>query len=761
MTSHCLVVALVLASLGTPAAVAGAPSVPARDTLARVVPLPEIVVSTTRLGERAPVARATLGRDELVRVNVGLDTPMLLATLPGAYAYSDAGNGIGYSYLAIRGFPQRRISVLVNGVPLNDPESNEVYWIDHPDLLASTSEVQVQRGVGSALYGGASVGGSVNLETSPFSERPATSVTLAYGAWETRRLMLETNSGRLAGGWSFYGRYSRIETSGYRDQSWSKLWSYALAARRVSGDHTLRVNLYGGPENTHLAYLGVPAPYLDGRISGDAARDRRFNPLAYAGEQDHFFEPHYELLHDWTPGHGFALSQTLFWFDGTGYYDEQRFGRSLADYRLSSWTTTDSTMFPAQGYYERDSLGRLVVDGAGRVRVIGADLVRRRTVWNRQYGWVPRLRLEHAGGALTVGGEFRAHASRHVGTVVSGSGLPPGTEPDHRYYDYGPRTLEAGLFAREEWQPHPRLTATADLAWRHQRYDMGRDRFDDIRFDRHYDFALPRLGLAWAPRADVTVFGAWSQSAREPAFRNLYDAESAGSTPLFVDGVPVIRPERVNDFELGGTWRGPRASLSANLFRMDFRDELVDYQFNSDLGSVVPANAARSVHQGLELAGRLEHPLPRGARLSFDGNAGLSDNRFVRYTEVFDATTSVSHDGKIIGFFPAVLGNLAARVDWRGATLGVDAQHAGRMYLDNTQDAVASIGPRTTVNAVAGWGLAAGERSRAELLLRVTNVLDTRYAAGGYMDYDADGAWVPQFIPAATRGWLAQLRVGF
>ncbi|MBI5709196.1 MAG: TonB-dependent receptor [Candidatus Eisenbacteria bacterium] len=511
-----LFVTLALAVLALPARAEQAPATEG-DTLKRIVPLPGVEVSTTRLGDRAPLARAIIAHDELTRRNTGMDTPMLLATLPGAYAYSDAGNGIGYSYLSIRGFPQRRISVLINGVPLNDPESHEVYWIDHPDLLAWTTEAQVQRGVGSALYGSSSVGGTVAIETSPFSETPAASATLAYGSWETKRLMLETSSGRLAGGWNFYGRYSRIETQGYREQSWSKLWSYSLAARRTTGNQSLRVNLYGGPEETHLAYLGVPAEYLNGTVTGNRDRDRRFNPITYPNERDHFFEPHYELIHSWAPSERLTLTQTLFWFDGKGYYDEQRFGRSLASYRLSPWWTTDSTLF-ARDYYAQDPGGALVRDSLGRVQVERFDLVRRRTVANRHYGWVPRVRISHAGGALTVGGELRAHDGRHWGEILTGSGLPPGTGPDHKYYDYHPRTLSGAAFAREEWQVEPRTLVTADLAWRHQGYAMRDDQFDGIRFDQRYDFALPRLGVTFAPRHDLSLFASWAQSRREPAF---------------------------------------------------------------------------------------------------------------------------------------------------------------------------------------------------------------------------------------------------
>jgi iron complex outermembrane receptor protein len=733
------------------------------DTSERIVRLPEVVVSTARANDRTPIARSVLRREEIQFRNWGQDTPMALATLPGAYAYSDDGNGIGYYYLSIRGFPQRRISVLINGVPLNDPESHEVYWVDHPDLLASTAEAQVQRGVGSALYGAASVGGSVNLETAPFSESPRTAAALAYGSFNTRRLMLESSSGRLAGDWNLYGRYSRIETDGYRDRSDSQLWSYALSVRKATGSHTLRFHLYGGPEETHLAYLGVPDTVLEGGLSGDRERDRRFNPIRYEGERDHFFEPHYEIAHAWTLSSDLALTQTLFYFDGQGYYDEQRLGGNLADYRLTPWPTTDSTLFP-RAYYAQDSSGGLIQDGSGRYTVERFDLVRRRWIKNRHFGWIPRLLLEHGLGSLTMGAEIRGHDGRHVGTVIGGSGLPPGTAPDHIYYDYHPRTLSAGLFMREEWQARPTLRFTADLAWRHQGYFMRGDRFDGVRFDQPYDFGLPRLGLTWTPRSEITLFGAWAHSRREPAFRDLYDAEGVGSAPLFANGEPLIRPEKVNDWELGGAWRAADWSLSANLFRMDFEDELVFAgQFNTDLGYAIIGNAARSVHQGLELAGRAELDLGSAASLVLDANGTLSDNHFVEYREVFgtDPGDTLSYDGNAIGFFPAVLGNLSARLDWRSARLGIEAQHAGRIYLDNTESRAASIEPRTVLHARGAYRLGLIGGATAELGLRVFNLLDEEYETGGYVDYDAGGNPVPHFIPAAKRHFLGELRLEF
>src|SRR5262249_14290092 len=396
------------------------------DTLARVVPLPVVEVSASRVGERSTKAVSRLGGGASRALDWGQDTPMALATQPGAFAYSDAGNGVGYSYLTLRGFPQRRISVLVNGVPLNDPESHEVYWIDHPDLLSATSELQLQRGVGPALYGAAALGGSVNVDTSPFTGAPRVSVTGGAGSFRTRRLGLDGASGALASGWNLYGRYARVESDGYRVQSWSRLWSYVLSARRDVRRQSFRVNLYGGPEETHLAYLGIPPDYLDGRITGDADRDRRFNPLTYDGERDHFFQPPYELVHSYAASEALTLTQTLFWFDGRGYYDERRDDHALSDYRLPGIPTTDTTLYP-RDHYAQDANGVLVRDAQGRATIVRFDVTRRREVVNRHFGWLPRARYAYAGGALTVGGELRFHDGRHIGSVIAGDPLPPGT----------------------------------------------------------------------------------------------------------------------------------------------------------------------------------------------------------------------------------------------------------------------------------------------------------------------------------------------
>jgi iron complex outermembrane receptor protein len=759
-----LVLLVVTLSLAPVPARAEAPP----DTLAGVVPQPVVEVSTSRVGERTPQAASRLKREELTKLDWGQDTPMALATQPGAFAYSDAGNGIGYSYLTLRGFPQRRISVLVNGVPLNDPESHEVYWIDHPELISASSELQIQRGVGPALYGAAALGGAVSVETSPFGEAPMLSATIGGGTFGTRRVIFEGGSGPVAGGWSLYGRYARVESDGYRDDSWSRLWSYVLGARRVLGNQTLRVNLYGGPEETHLAYLGNDPDHMNGLVTGDVDRDRRFNPLTYDGERDHFFEPHYELTHDWAPNPALTVSQTLYWFDGRGYYDEKRDGVPLSDYRLPGIATTDTTLYP-RDHYQQDSNGVLVRDAQGRATIVNFDVTRRREIVDRQAGWIPRARWSLGGGALTVGGELRVHDGHHTGTVIAGDPLPPGTPNPSPYYDYRPRTLATGVFARWEWDLAKGLRATSDLAWRHQGYAMGNDKFDGVKFDQRYNFGLPRVALSWQPSASWQAFASYAYASREPALRDLYDGETVGNVPLYghIDqaaGVyedPLVHPEHVNDYELGATWHAGPASLTANLYRMDFRDELVFAgQFDTDLGYPITGNAARSVHQGAELAGAVSRRASRDVELALDGNLTLADNHFIEYRESDGPTPAdqVVFDGKPLGFSPANMANAGARASWKGVSARIEAQYAGRVFVDNTGTDANSIAPHTVWNgALSAAGHVAG--ARTTVTLRGFNLADLRYATTGYMDYDALGALVPMLMPAATRSFLLEARV--
>jgi len=547
----------------------------------RVIVLDSVAVNSQLAREgRSPTPFTSLSPSDIRRDYHGQDLPMLLADTPGAYAYSDAGNGIGYSYLQIRGFSQRRIAVTINGIPLNDPESRQVYWIDHPDLAASASEIQVQRGVGATAYGTTALGGSVNVETVPYREDREFRLEAGAGTFGTQRYSVQASSGLLDGKYASTARLSRILTDGYREQSWSNLWSYFLGLTRLDARLTTRVNFYGGPEETHLAYLGVSKDYLDGNVTGDKNQDRRFNPLTYPNERDHFFEPHYELLHDFKASDKLALSSALFYFPGKGYYDEFRTGVDLRGYNYPDVPTTPDS----------------------------ADVVRRRWIKDIHFGWVPRARYT-AGRYEAEGGlDLRYHSGRHWGELLFSSPEPANPAPDHVYYDYKGITINTSAFVRQRWAFTPRVRATGDVSFHRQRYELRDDALNGYFFTQDYTFVTPRAGLDWIVRErdegalrHIEAYASFSRANAEPIFSELYDAEDTGTPSGFATLLPsgelkdpLLKPERVYDSEVGLRGRGAWGSATLGGYWMEFRNEIVYNGQLDDLGNPITGNAARA-----------------------------------------------------------------------------------------------------------------------------------------------------------------------
>ncbi len=731
-----------------------------------------VEVTTTRpTAWQSAVAFTRLETNELKERYWAQDVPMLLAETPGVYAYSDAGNGIGYSYVKVRGFGQRRVAVTINGIPLNDPQSHEVYWVDHPDLLASARSLQVQRGVGSALYGASAVGGSINLETAAFAPERRMVVETGAGSYGTTRFSLQGETGLLDNQYAFSGRYSRIVSEGYREQSWSRLWSYALSAARLDERVTTRVNLYGGPEELHLAYFAVDRAYLDGRITGDANEDRRFNPLTWRNETDNFFEPHYELLNDIRLGDRTTLSSSMFYFPGSGYYDDFPYGPiPLDSRRLPSFFVDDNTLYPASYYAD--------TSGVGPYEVVASDLTQRLWAKNKHYGWVPRARIRHERGELTVGGEWREAVGRRWGEVTWASAPPPGMTPNHVMYDYTGRVNAQSLFAQETYQPWRDLTLTGSLQWRHTRYAIGRDLLNGYDFRLRYSFLNPRLGVNWTVTPRLNLFCSFAHVQAEPILTEIYRADDPTAVPLFrkldpAHGVyedPLVDPETLNDWELGVDVSGRGVRLRATGYWLDFRNEIVPNGRIGPTGVPITGNAARSTHAGVEL----EFETLNRTGLSLSGNLTLSRNRFDDAREYLDATTYLDHGGNTIAGFPGRMANITAAYRRGPVAISATMVDVGRQYLDNTEDNRKDpslrdapgyqkkvVEPSTVLNAAlsidVGRGLARGLGVRSLTLdVRGMNLTDLRYETAGYVYAD-----VPYFYPAARRNAFVGLRAEF
>ncbi len=694
--------------------------------------MPEVTVTTTRAGSSDPVTFSNVARGEITETHYGQDTPLLLSELPNVSVYSEGGGGFGYSYLRMRGFSQDRIAVQINGVPLNDAETHEVFWVDLPDLATDLQDMQVQRGVGSSLYGPAAFGGTVNLvtRTPGLGDRPMIRAEGMYGTWATRRAMILLQSGKVADRYGFTARLTRMDTDGYRFDSWAKLWSYYLAGARFTNAHTTKLVFYGGPERVHLAYDGISKEYLDGKITGNSDNDRRYNPFTYPEEVDQFFQPHYELHDEWKLSDKLQLDNSFYVFKGDGYYDQWR------------------TDVAYQEYFYNGGIGP----------DINVNILRRRNVDEIDGGWIPRLNIEHTWGETTVGGELRLHDAQHEGLVLWSDYIQPGNGPDYRYYDYKIVKRSFSGYVHNLINIAPRLSALADVQAVTHTLHMQDDNLWGVHYEKDYAAMNPRVGLNYllvegdtrVNRPAGTVYASLSFAQREPKPRDIYDPQDYWSLPIQTDNAPRFRtdgdgyeyigpslePERLTNLEAGTHWQWSRGRIGLNAYYMALRDAIVPYGALDNLGVPKTINAKETVHQGLELVAAWS-PL---AALSLSGNLALTDHRFIHHKElVWDNDSNwyveAKRDGNRIGFDPIFIANERVEYAWRGLTAGVGMRTVGKQYIDNSENETTAVPMYTLVSLNLGYRLENVPSVRAvELSLHVTNLFDHEYVSFGY-DY--------------------------
>ena len=676
----------------------------------------KVVVTATRADEDWPVAFTNVSNETIDQEYWAQDVPALLATTPSAHSYSDSGNDVGYSYLRIRGFDQRRIAVSINGVPLNDAESHEVFWIDLPNFPDSLEDIQVQRGVGTSLYGANAIGGTVNLETARAVPGAPMTIEIGAGSYGTDKLTVGWTSDLLPGNWVLHARASRITTDGYRDQSWSRMAFGFLSAQRLGEKSNLRINLYGGKETSHLAYEGLTREQLQ--------EDRRQNPLDWEGETDNFTQPHFEVIHEYLPRKNLEIGNTVYAFYGKGYFDQFRESKDLFELHLADEPYTE----------------------------YASNVFRERWVREWDVGWVPRVSWDHGGGNLTVGAEMRFHQGRHFGNA-EGEGVPEGW----RYYDYKVPKTSISFFVQEEWRPTERLALLAGLQHADHSWKLQQDLVRGYSHDVSYSWWAPRIGATYKLTDNWLVFASASRARREPSMKDLYDPTDAWDAPAFndIDEVtgrlsdPIPEEEKLTDYEAGFGYTGKRAAFRTTLYKMNFRDEIVYLGGITDVGTAISMNADRSVHKGIELEGRAD----LGGAFELQGNLMLSDDE-LRSFEVF---VPIDEDpwlelqdlsGNRIAGFPDLLGRLtlAWKPAWGRIELG--AFRSGRLYTDNTEQLDRSIDPYTTMHLEVRWDL----RDYCSFRLRVNNLLDEEYESFGYVDWTT-----PVFIPAADRSIIAMV----
>ncbi len=694
-----------------------------------ILPARGVIVTATRARENeTPITFSTVHAREIKERYTVKDIPVLLSELPSTTYYSESGSGIGYTYMNIRGFDQRRIAVMVNGVPQNDPEDHSVYWLDFPDLASNLDDIQVQRGAGSMTIGAPAIGGSINLVTTNFAREKGLYVSAGAGSFDTRKFSFAAHSGVFDDRYAVYARLSKITSDGYRDNSWVDFGSYFLGAVRFDKNMSTQINLYGGPVADHLAYYGIPKDDAADRVL------RKKNPIARPEEIENFSQPHYELINEWQAAPGITVNNTVFYIKGTGFFD---YDGSWAPY--SYFRITKSNGFDVAGDPDTLFIPNALIHAF---------------VENNQFGWVPRATIDHAGGTLIAGGELRFHRSEHWGSVKWGEGIPAGVTPNYRYYSYHGAKTMASLYGHDLYRLTGRVTAMADIQCAYSSYRLFDEQYVGTDFTKPYLFLNPKLGLNFSADDNVRVYATVSRTSREPELKNLYNAAEASTpagwgavTPQFravSNGMydfssPLVTEESMNAAEFGSAYATEELSVSLNAYIMQFDNEIVKSGRLDRFGQPVTGNADKTVHSGLELSAHW-HPVPA---IDVSGNATVSRNVFIRHTEFATDGMPVVLDQKRIGGFPDVLANARVTLRTEPLTVSFALRHVGKFYTTNREEAQRTVDAFSVVDCSASYALKDVFSLRSiEFKCEVSNLFDTLYVPNGEGD---------EYFPAATR----------
>jgi len=723
----------------------------------KIIPSQTVLIEAS-LGKEGitPIAFEKIKRNSIEKNYTVQDLPEYLSYLPSTTFYSEGGNGIGYNYLSIRGFDQRRINVSINGIPQNDPEDHNVYWLDFPDLLESTELIQVQRGAGSGVLGYPAIGGSINIITSTFSNKPKAEVSAFYGSFNTKKYTASFSSGLIDEKYSIYAKLGQIQSSGYRNNSWVKFNSYHLSAVRYDDKLTTQINLFGGPIEDGLAYTGLPKFAVKNR---DLRRDNfsyweadengyTFTLQRRPVEIENFSQPHYELMNEYKFNDNVTLNSALFLIIGKGFFDYD-----------ASWADTNYLRITNEfGYNPTQNPENALI---------------RAQVENTQYGWIPRVSIKHYNGELILGGELRFHRSDHWGRVQYANNLPPGYDLSRYYYFYnGSKNVYNG-FIHESYQIGERINLLGELQLAYHSYRIHNEKYVGTDFTVSDLFINPRAGVNYKISPYQNIYLSFARVTREPRLKNYYDAaeSSGGEVPQFEqnsDGSfnfdnPLVKPETMNDIEIGTSFNSKNVSVSLNVFYMLFNDEIVANGQVDRFGQPITGNVDRTVHQGVELSAVVK----LFNHIELFGNTTYSKNTIDEGRYFIDADNSIDLSGNRISGFPDFLANFGANFTYNNLYARLTGKYVGDFYSDNydknLNDYLSQYPDLTdyTENKNDAYFVADFYASysfnlfnavtQSKIFFQVNNIFDNLYSAY---------AIGKEFFPAAERNFLAGVQIG-
>lgn len=674
--------------------------------------LDEVLVKAVRVQPNAPITHSNLTKKDIRKRNLGQDIPVLLNYLPSVVSSSDAGAGIGYTYLRVRGSDATRVNVTINGIPYNDAESQGTFWVNLGDFASSVESLQLQRGVGTSTNGSGAFGASLNILTDGISENAGGEIANSFGSFGTRKHSIKFTTGLLNDHFEFAGRLSKIYSDGYVDRAFTDLKSYYLQGNYVDKNTIVKAITFGGKEKTYQAWYGLSKDQLE--------EDRTQNPYTYDNETDNYWQDHYQLHWIETLNANWSTNIGLNYTRGKGYFEQFKDGRSAADYN---------------NLINEDS-----------------DVVARRWLDNHFYVANANVTYKKNSLELISGISFSDYTNEHYGEIIWGSDLASGTNIRDRYYLSISDKSDISIFSKVTFRMSEKLQGFLDIQGRFVNYSttgLTSDRVP-IDVDERFDFFNPKLGFTYTLNPGNSLYVSYARANKEPN-RNDFESNAAD-----------VQHEELNDFELGWRHESDRLRLNANLYYMQYNNQLVLTGALDNVGEYLRENVDKSYRLGLEL----DASIVLAKQLSLISNFALSKNKIQDLT--IDRDGAVQNLGDTnIAFSPDLITThaleYAPNTKFRAALIG---KYVGEQYLSNTDTAASKLDSYFVTDLNFTYTLPVKNVFESIVFTgMVNNLFDLEYVDRGYTYLDSwsgpTATEVQGYYPQATRNFLLGMTLTF
>ena len=678
--------------------------------------LDEVIVYATRANEKTPTTFTNISKKDLKDRNLGQDLPVLLNFTPSLISTSDAGAGIGYTYMRIRGSDASRINVTINNIPLNDPESHGVFWVNLPDFSSSINSVQIQRGVGSSSNGGGAFGATVNLETNNFSQDLFVERNFSAGSFNTFKANVIFNTGIINKQFNFEARLSRIISDGYIDRSGSNLRSYYLSGGSYGKKTIIKTVFFGGSEITHQAWYGTPAARVTGNtdalnkvidFSGEYVTqdqknnllnsDRRFNYYLYDNEVDDYKQDHYQLHLTHTFSSKLNFSGALHYTYGRGFFEQYNGDDLFSNYGLQNIIINDDT-------------------------TSSADIIVRRWLDNHFYGITYGINYDSDKLELTLGGGINRYNGYHFGEIIWSS-FAGNTNIRDKYYKGDAIKTDFNIFLKSIYQITHKLSAYGDVQLRNVNYQTEGKTHKLTSYDinKLLSFFNPKAGFTYQLSNNTQLYASYGIGNREPV-RSDY---------IFANDKDQLKHETLRNVEVGIKSRKQKFSYELNYYLMNYKNQLVHTGAINDVGENIRTNTIKSHRMGVEIVGNYIF----SKYFNWSLNVTLSQNKIKEFIEPVVATSfdEIKHKNTDISFSPNIIsGSRLSFNPTKKLSIELLSKYVGKQFLDNTSNEDRAIDSYLTHDLRLAYQFSIGGIDNIGFTLLINNLTNERYSSNGY-----------------------------